>query len=148
MPTSTANSATFESFSPLFGKGLMSEEGRRTFLLSSGDEWFTAWLLRGARAITYKVLVTDMVELWEHVSVVRIVPFVSGFVSLIHYLVLLIFRARNGIWNTHTMIISVHVFFCGMGMFLVSLPLSFLLTHTHTHMHEHTTCTNTLHYYT
>jgi len=58
----------------------MSEEGHGTFPLSSGDERFTAWLLRGARAIVYKVFVTDTVELWENVSVVRIVPFVSGFV--------------------------------------------------------------------
>jgi len=77
---STANSASFESISPLLGNGLMSEEGHGTFPLSSGDERFTAWLLRGARAIMYKVFVTDTVELWENVSVVRIVPFVSGFV--------------------------------------------------------------------
>ena len=72
------------------------------------DELIFTWMLRRGRGMLSRVFVTDVVEMWEKMTVVRIKPFLGGAVAGLHYLVLLIIRVRAAVWDAGTVAMDIH----------------------------------------
>lgn len=66
-----------------------------------------------------RVLVTDVVEMWEKMTVVRIMPFLGGALCGLHYLVLLIIRVRAAVWDSHTVAMAIIVLCTTIGSYCI-----------------------------
>jgi hypothetical protein len=102
----------FSSVSP-------AEEKQHIHRFSLGPEPFISWFVRKSRVVLWRCLILDMVEMWESIPVVRVIPLFGGGMSAVHYWVLLIFRILNQMWDTHTAAIIVQVTFCTLGCSLI-----------------------------
>ena len=83
------------------------------------DELISAWILRRGRGVLSRVLITDVVEMWERMTVVRTVPFLGGFLAGLHYLVLLILRVYAAIWDSHTLAMAIIVLCTSIGSYCI-----------------------------
>jgi hypothetical protein len=83
------------------------------------DKMFLTWMLRRGRVVLNRVLVQDMVEMWSRMTVVRIIPFLGGFLGLLHYLVLLVLRVRTAVWDSHTAHRAILVLCCSVGCYCI-----------------------------
>ena len=101
----------FSSVSP-------AEEKHEKYLCLS-PEPFISWFVRKSRVVLWRCLILDMVEMWEAIPVVRVIPLFGGGMSAVHYCVLLIFRILNQMWDMHTVAIVVQVTFCTLGCYLI-----------------------------
>ena len=86
-------------------------------LASAEDPLFLTWMLRRGRVVLNRVLVQDMVEMWSRMTVVRTIPFLGGFLGLLHYLVLLVLRAA--VWDSHTAHRASMVLCCSVGCYCI-----------------------------
>jgi hypothetical protein len=83
------------------------------------DKLFLTWVLRRGSAVMNRVLVTDVIDMWSRMTVVRVVPFLGGFLCGLHYLGLLILRVRAAIWDSHTAATAVVVLCTCIGSYCI-----------------------------
>jgi hypothetical protein len=80
---------------------------------------FGEWAWERLRLILERHFFTDMYEMWETVWFVRIVPFLGGFLALLHYSVLLVFRLRSAVWDWQTAVMSAIVMCTSFGSYKI-----------------------------
>ena len=95
------------------------QDGSGAVLARVRDELIFAWVLRRGRGMLSRVLVTDVVEMWEKMTVVRIMPFLGGALCGLHYLVLLIIRVRAAVWDSHTVAMAIIVLCTTIGSYCI-----------------------------
>jgi hypothetical protein len=93
------------------------DPGLCSVLARPEDPFFLTWMLRRGRVVLNRVLVQDMVEMWSRMTVVRTIPFLGGFLGLLHYLVLLVLRAA--VWDSHTAHRAILVLCCSVGCYCI-----------------------------